>query len=567
MKKILVLILSIIMLFQSSAFADINIEVKNAMNDELKIYGNAADGQNVVLFIMDVADSAESIASTSAGELINNNKDKVLYASSVEASNGNYTFDFLLSGVSGSDTYKAIVTVGNDTKQVKEFSFYPNGTKQSFISSISTGDISAADITNAISYFSLSDYLPSQNTNAAHTGIILKNLRDKLGGFPETGLDYDTDEFIKIIKKAFVISALNNNNQLLFNSSNRFLYAEDMEITALPEYMDYTSSLNTDGINFVRSSLLNANITDSDQFISKFKSLIHLNVLINYKDFGNSHVPGYLTKYDSAYRDTNLNPAFNLDGLSGCTWLTTVYGKVADSKAAALSVLAAEFNTAVATDPNQDSGVTDTSPGQFDSPGNGGGMGGGLGYVQPQIPVTSASSFKDVPADSWAYEYIDVLVKAGILNGKGDGVFAPDDNVKRGEYAKMIALAAGLTPDSSKCTFPDTKNLWSSPYVGAAVEAGFISGINENEFAPENDITREQAAVIIGRALNLEQTEPFEKFSDDSSISDWARGYVYALKDLGILSGRGNNMFCPNETLTRAESAKLISIVMERLQK
>ncbi len=572
MKKILAIILSVFMIFQVTVFADINVEIKNAKNDELKIYGGASDGDHVVLFVMDIASDAEGIADSSAGELVEANSANILYASSVEASGGQYVFEFPLSGVSGSDFYRAIVTVGDQSNQTEEFAFYPDVIKQSFISSISTGDISGANINTAVSYFSLKSFGPSSQADASGTAVSLENLRNELDGFPKVGSEeYDTDAFIRIIKKAFVLSMLNNGDASVFGADGKFLYGEEMGISALAEYDDYMSQLNISGTNFIKTSLLSANITDSEAFINRFKNLVHLNVLINYKESGSGHVPTYLNKYASGYTASSLNPKFNLNGLRECQWLTSVYGDVAGAEATSLSALASVFNTSLITNPDGDNGESGSesgSSGNFSSPGNGGGSGGGggAGYVAPSVPVVSAGSFGDVPTDSWAYEYIDTLVKAGIINGKGDGNFAPDDNVKRGEYTKMIALAAGLTPDSSKCSFPDTIYSWSSPYVGAAVHAGLISGINQNEFAPEIDITREQAAVIIARALKLEPANPTDKFSDDSSISDWAAGLVYALRDAGILSGRDNNMLCPGDNLTRAEAAKLIAVVYELLQ-
>ena len=81
----------------------------------------------------------------------------------------------------------------------------------------------------------------------------------------------------------------------------------------------------------------------------------------------------------------------------------------------------------------------------------------------------------------------------------------------------MLVLASGITPDESSCTFADMDGVWSRPYVGAAVSAGIVSGVGENQFGPELLVTREQSATMIARILNLNVVESKEVFADGST--------------------------------------------------
>ena len=92
--------------------------------------------------------------------------------------------------------------------------------------------------------------------------------------------------------------------------------------------------------------------------------------------------------------------------------------------------------------------------------------------------------------------------------------------------------------------------------------------MNETEFAPSADITREQLAVMLHRYMMLRNTESEEKylnedsFADFDEIADYAYNGIGYVVSKGIMSGRGNNEFCPKEKATRAEVASVIMRLM-----
>lgn len=109
---------------------------------------------------------------------------------------------------------------------------------------------------------------------------------------------------------------------------------------------------------------------------------------------------------------------------------------------------------------------------------------------------------------------------------------------------------------------------WFAEAVAWAYAAGITSGVSETSFAPDECITREQAATFIVRFaeyINCILTEAAEaaEFADAESVSEWAKNSVKLMQAAGIISGKENNMFAPNDETTRAETAKMLILMME----
>lgn len=207
------------------------------------------------------------------------------------------------------------------------------------------------------------------------------------------------------------------------------------------------------------------------------------------------------------------------------------------------------------------------------NPSKPGGGGGGGGYApinskvtepQPEtVPLDQMAeqpSFSDVPDGYWAKQYIDSLMKKGILNGTGNGIFEPEKSVTREEFVKMVVLGLGLELTNDEVRYEDlSRELWSYPYVAAATTHGIINGISETEFGAGSLISRQDAAVIMFRALKKESSKnDLFTFSDDNLIADYAKNAVYTLRNFGIINGVSETEFAPEDACTRAQAAKLI---------
>ena len=202
--------------------------------------------------------------------------------------------------------------------------------------------------------------------------------------------------------------------------------------------------------------------------------------------------------------------------------------------------------------------------------------------ADPQDPDTSdvpenpdpqpTVSFEDVSDDSWYAEYVGALAAEGIVNGKTQTEFAPDDAITRAEFVKIIAGIAGADVSAAAGgSFSDVASgSWYAPYVAWAAENGIVTG-SGGKFSPNSQITRQDMAVMIMRYVNqvsggeLDLVNEPAAFADEEQISSYAAEAVSVMQQAGIISGRGGNNFAPKDSATRAEACKMLYMVMEQI--
>lgn len=209
--------------------------------------------------------------------------------------------------------------------------------------------------------------------------------------------------------------------------------------------------------------------------------------------------------------------------------------------------------------------------------GGGGGSTGGSGIIVPKnndvelnntkevienIKVNSVS-FADIKEVPWAEECIIYLYNKKIIDGKSDNEFKPNDNITRSEFVKLVSLAFPSKAESKSKVFSDVeKDAWYAPYIENAYDNGWINGISDDIFGVNDNITREDMAVILYRIAKTTgipiAKEKTVLFYDDDEISSYAKEAVNALAEGEIISGNDNNEFMPKKTATRAEATKLI---------
>lgn len=215
------------------------------------------------------------------------------------------------------------------------------------------------------------------------------------------------------------------------------------------------------------------------------------------------------------------------------------------------------------------------------SSGGGGGSssGGGSSYSKPVTsPVTSVvkpqdtknptvdskTGFTDMAEASWAEEAVNALAQLGVISGKTEKLFAPNDNITRAEFAKMIVNAFGLYNSEAETeAFSDTaKSDWYYTYVASAYNNGIISGYDDGRFGANDNITRQDMAVMLYRAATktgiiLEKINEPIVFTDNPPISDYALEAVTALQTAGVINGISDTEFAPFDSATRAQAAKM----------
>ena len=176
--------------------------------------------------------------------------------------------------------------------------------------------------------------------------------------------------------------------------------------------------------------------------------------------------------------------------------------------------------------------------------------------------------FTDLGDALWAKEAIEYLSQNQIINGYGNGIFAPNKNITREELAKIIVTAKEIAPGKNRSIFTDSEDgKWYVPYLFAAYENNIVKGYPDGSFGVGQNITRQDLAVMVYRAFyGEEQTNDYETvlYNDSDSIADYAKEAVYFLTKENILNGRGENLFMPDDNATRAEAAKVIYMLYRR---
>ena len=185
----------------------------------------------------------------------------------------------------------------------------------------------------------------------------------------------------------------------------------------------------------------------------------------------------------------------------------------------------------------------------------------------------SNGTFSDLAGFEWAGPAIANLTQQGIVSGDGTGSYNPELNVTRAEFSKMLVGAYEAKNPNAVITegepsFADVdKSEWYSEYINKAYGYGLINGTTELTFEPDRNVTREEMAAMICRAVDGATAvygDLTEEFSDADMISDWARPYVSALYALGIMQGDQNNCFNPLNYANRAEAAVVIYNFMSK---
>ncbi len=183
--------------------------------------------------------------------------------------------------------------------------------------------------------------------------------------------------------------------------------------------------------------------------------------------------------------------------------------------------------------------------------------------------VNDVTTFSDVSKEHWAYEAVEYLYEKKIVNGTGDGVFNPGATLKREELIKMLVIATGNTPDGEDSFTDVEKGRWYTGYIATAKALGITYGKSDGSFGIGEALTREDAAVLCFRALNIESDVSADElnFKDKDSISDYAKQAVAQMVKLGIINGKNDGNFAPKAYCTRAEAAKILYGILEGISK
>lgn len=172
-------------------------------------------------------------------------------------------------------------------------------------------------------------------------------------------------------------------------------------------------------------------------------------------------------------------------------------------------------------------------------------------YITSSVEV---QAFSDVGEDYWGYKYIQEMHKSGRVSGYPDGTFKPNNNITRAEYTKILGKVGKLR---SKDFSDVPKDHWAYEYIMYSNAEGY----GNNIFGPNDFITREQAIVLLYKAMGSPKLDSsdnfFAKFSDFSKCSNWAVDALKWAVSQKIIQGDGKSIR-PNDLIVRGEATTII---------
>lgn len=219
----------------------------------------------------------------------------------------------------------------------------------------------------------------------------------------------------------------------------------------------------------------------------------------------------------------------------------------------------------------------------------------GFGYY---MVMKTRETFSDVINHPFARDAIETLYAKGIMNDAPGSGFGTELKIARGEFATMLVKALDLPIDAGPYSGNNERNPTESSfndvhpdyddwnyeykYIETAARAGIVRGKSTRGFYPDDPLTREEATIMISRALNLKLGNADaamlalgKSFTDGQLTGYYAAPSVLAVTKAKIMNGEINNpndkkptyRFNPKGDLTRAEMAIITIRIMTQLKK
>ena len=172
------------------------------------------------------------------------------------------------------------------------------------------------------------------------------------------------------------------------------------------------------------------------------------------------------------------------------------------------------------------------------------------------------TGFSDVAADAWYADAVTYVRDNGLMSGTSDTTFTPGGTMTRGMLVTTLYRMAGspsLENEDLGYPFADVPgDAWYADGVYWARLAGVVGGYSEDQFGPDDPVTREQIAAILWRYAGSPAAESGTDFADEGSISAYATQAVDWARANGIVNGVEDNRFLPQSSATRAQVATIL---------
>lgn len=186
----------------------------------------------------------------------------------------------------------------------------------------------------------------------------------------------------------------------------------------------------------------------------------------------------------------------------------------------------------------------------------------------PTALAEKADDFTDVSRSDWYYQFVDYVTSKGYFNGTAETTFAPAENMTRAMFVTVLFRFHGAKGDSSQSAFTDVApGEWYTDAINWAAANRIVDGVGDGKFAPNDPITRAQMCTMIERYLalykkawkvTLPETGSVSVMVDENAIPAYALAAVKQCQRHGLVNGFEDGTFRPNELSTRAQVAAVI---------
>ena len=549
MKKLILILTAIALLAMSAALPAwaapaMVLDAPVVTGSQITMSGTLTDGymSEIAYYVVELENDVEQGTYAAVGQ------------QAVTLEDGAFSITFTMSSAAESGTYRiAAASVKSEARATAEFEFISEGERTALITEL-TQDTITVDEIQAI--FEDAEKIPVLTAMGCITadfaqlsdalkGEVAELVQNDLNGYFEK--PYSETDFMTLYNYA-----------VAYVATVRDTSADVAEM--LTKYSDIFG-IDTEGLEnspFLTEKIRDTEADSTQSVAAVYNEAVAVMAFSNEIDYKN--VPALIEKYKDVL-------GLDLDDYQALTssQKTQVHQ----------AMLEMDYNTGAEVKTQFDKAVNGAV---YVPPGNGGGGGssGGnssSGSNAPYVPIIDQDNkeqdaetvpvFEDLAGYEWAQEAIETLAEQHFISGVGDNTFEPARQITREEFVKILTSAFALVDSSAACSFEDVSpDAWYYTYVASAVESGIVSGKSPTVFGTGAYITREEIAALLVRVADRQSillSEGEEKeFTDSDEIAGYAQDAVSRLASAGIINGRDDGRFAPQETATRAEAARLI---------
>ncbi|NBI11057.1 S-layer homology domain-containing protein [Colidextribacter sp. OB.20] len=166
---------------------------------------------------------------------------------------------------------------------------------------------------------------------------------------------------------------------------------------------------------------------------------------------------------------------------------------------------------------------------------------------------------------TWYHEAVDYVLRNGLMNGYSNGTFGPNNNLTRAQFAQILFNKEGRPVVNYLLQYGDVaEGAWYTEAIRWATSRGIVGGYGNGTFGPNDNITREQLAVMLWRyAGSPAATDKELHFTDADQASGFALEALRWAVENGIINGYGDGLLGPQGQATRAQVAQMLKNFIE----